>query len=207
MGSRRSAQVFFYLNDVADGGETAFPRAGGGEQPRDFRNCHQPGWLTVRPQKRKVMIFYSMLPSGEFDHYSLHAGCDVGPNGTKWGANYWCAPFIRALGVRTRRRAPSQPRAERAILARALCVMHRQAGELRAAHRIWNTPQQMTMLRPSLRAMAHDLTPDADDASASDAAALAAELGEGEAAAQRAHPDSEGEAAPNVRTRTRFDRF
>jgi len=30
-----------------------------------------------------------MLPSGEFDHYSLHSGCDVGPNATKWAANYW----------------------------------------------------------------------------------------------------------------------
>ena len=29
------------------------------------------------------------LPSGEFDHYSLHAGCDVGANATKWAANYW----------------------------------------------------------------------------------------------------------------------
>ena len=36
----------------------------------------------------QVVIFYSMLPSGEFDHYSLHAGCDV-TNGTKWAANYW----------------------------------------------------------------------------------------------------------------------
>ena len=35
------------------------------------------------------MIFYSMLPSGEFDHYSLHAGCDVGANATKWAANFW----------------------------------------------------------------------------------------------------------------------
>ena len=89
LASNRLATVFFYLNDVEEGGETAFPRAGGGEQPRDFRNCHQPGWLNVRPSKRRVVIFYSMLPSGEFDHYSLHAGCDVGPNSTKYAANYW----------------------------------------------------------------------------------------------------------------------
>lgn len=38
----------------------------------------------------------SMLPpplavhtqSGEFDHFSLHTGCDV-LNGTKWAANFW----------------------------------------------------------------------------------------------------------------------
>ena len=62
---------------------------GGGEQPRNFRDCHQPGWLNVHPKRRRVVIFYSMLPSGEFDHYSLHAGCDVGQNFTKWAANFW----------------------------------------------------------------------------------------------------------------------
>ena len=89
LASNRLATVFFYLNDVEEGGETGFPRAGGGETPRDFRACHQPGWLNVRPRKRRVVIFYSMLPSGEFDHYSLHAGCDVGQNFTKWAANFW----------------------------------------------------------------------------------------------------------------------
>ena len=89
LASNRLATVFFYLNDVENGGETGFPRAGGGQQPRDFRQCHQPGWLNVRPKRRRVVIFYSMLPSGEFDYYSLHAGCDVGPNLTKWAANYW----------------------------------------------------------------------------------------------------------------------
>ena len=47
--------------------------------------------LNVRPVKRRVVLFYPMLPSGEFDHYSLHTGCDVGANATKWAANYWCA--------------------------------------------------------------------------------------------------------------------
>ena len=89
LATNRLATIFFYLNDVESGGETAFPRAGGGGQPSDFRNCQQPGWLRVVPRRRRVVLFYSMLPSGEFDHYSLHAGCDVGPGATKWGANYW----------------------------------------------------------------------------------------------------------------------
>ena len=38
---------------------------------------------------RRVVIFYSMLASGEFDHYSLHTGCAVGANATKWAANFW----------------------------------------------------------------------------------------------------------------------
>ena len=76
----------YYLTEVAEGGETGFPRAGGLSQPHDFLDCKRG--LSVRPQKRKVVIFYSMLSSGEFDHYSLHTGCDV-KNGTKWAANYW----------------------------------------------------------------------------------------------------------------------
>jgi prolyl 4-hydroxylase len=87
LAQNRLATVFFYLNDVPRGGETGFPRAGGLEQPKDFRDCKIG--MAVRPQKRRVVIFYSMLPSGEFDHYSLHAGCDVGANATKWAANFW----------------------------------------------------------------------------------------------------------------------
>ena len=68
--------------------------------------------LAVPPSRRRVVLFYSMLPSGQFDHYSLHAGCDVGPNATKWAANYW----------------------------------------------IWNTPQQSTLLRPSLARLEADLS-------------------------------------------------
>ena len=87
LASNRMATVFFYLNDVPSGGETGFPRAGGLGQPRDFLDCHSRG-LAVAPSKRKAVIFYSMLPSGDFDQFSLHAGCDV-HNGTKWAANFW----------------------------------------------------------------------------------------------------------------------
>ena len=52
LASNRLATVFFYLNDVADGGQTAFPRAGGSSQPSDFRDCTRG--LAVRPRKRRV---------------------------------------------------------------------------------------------------------------------------------------------------------
>eukprot|EP00965_Chrysotila_dentata_P157303 5196926-Pleurochrysis_carterae.AAC.1 len=42
-------------------------------------------FLALLPQ---VLIFYSMLPNGEFDYTSLHAGCDV-IEGVKWSANFW----------------------------------------------------------------------------------------------------------------------
>ena len=82
----RLATIFFYLNEPAAGGETGFPRAGKLEQPRDFLDCSRG--LAVKPQRLAVLIFYSMLPNGEFDQTSLHAGCDV-KEGVKWAANFW----------------------------------------------------------------------------------------------------------------------
>ena len=77
---------FFYLNEPGEGGETGFPRANKGAQPRDFLDCSQG--MSVKPHRLAVLIFYSMLPNGEFDQTSLHTGCDV-KAGTKWAANFW----------------------------------------------------------------------------------------------------------------------
>jgi len=97
----RLATVFFYLNNVTNeedvskgGGQTNFPRAAtkefpnGGPQPRDYFDCSKG--LSVYPQEGKVIIFYSMLPNGQMDDFSLHGGCDVlDPDATKWSANFW----------------------------------------------------------------------------------------------------------------------
>ena len=46
--------------------------------------------LSVYPQAGKVIIFYSMLPDGSMDDFSLHGGCDVLlEHETKWSANFW----------------------------------------------------------------------------------------------------------------------
>ena len=100
-GSRLSQTVFFYLNNVttnADvttgGGQTNFPRAAtaqypnGGPLVRDYFDCSNG--LSVYPQEGKVIIFYSMLPNGDMDDFSLHGGCDVlEKTSTKWSANFW----------------------------------------------------------------------------------------------------------------------
>lgn len=90
----RLATVFFYLNNVSAGGQTNFPRAytpeqpHGGPQPRDYFDCSKG--LSVYPQEGKIIIFYSLLPNGEQDDYSLHGGCDVlNAEETKWSANFW----------------------------------------------------------------------------------------------------------------------
>lgn len=83
----RFATVFWYLTDVDEGGETIFPRYGGLPQPRDHSSCEVG--LKVKPQKGKVIIFYSLDAAGELDEYSLHGACPVGEGYIKWAANKW----------------------------------------------------------------------------------------------------------------------
>ena len=82
----RLATVFFYLTDVEEGGQTNFPRTDGLPQPRDFSDCSKG--ISVYPRRGRIIIFYSLHPSGETDEYSLHAGCEV-KSGIKWSANKW----------------------------------------------------------------------------------------------------------------------
>lgn len=81
----RLATVFWYLSDVAQGGETAFPRFGGSE-PRSMQDCGIG--LLVKPEKGKVIIFYSLKMNGETDDKSLHGACPV-KEGVKYAGNKW----------------------------------------------------------------------------------------------------------------------
>ncbi|CAE7150854.1 P4H10 [Symbiodinium necroappetens] len=67
----RLATVFFYLSDVEEGGQTNFPRAGGRRQPRDFADCSKG--VSVFPRRGRIIIFYSMHPSGEMDEACRHS--------------------------------------------------------------------------------------------------------------------------------------
>lgn len=81
----RMATVFWYLSDVEKGGETVFPRFNGAQET-SMKDCKTG--LKVKPEKGKVIIFYSMTPDGALDEYSLHGACPV-QKGTKWAANKW----------------------------------------------------------------------------------------------------------------------
>ncbi|KDO20966.1 hypothetical protein SPRG_14059 [Saprolegnia parasitica CBS 223.65] len=82
----RMITVFWYMSDVADGGHTIFPRAGGLPLPDSMKDCTKG--LKVAPKKRKVIVFYSMLPNGVNDPMSLHGGCPV-LDGIKYSGNKW----------------------------------------------------------------------------------------------------------------------
>lgn len=91
-GGRRNrlATVFWYLSDVkeGEGGETIFPRVNNGPSPRSMADCSVG--LKVRPEKGKVIIFYSLLMNGDLDPYSLHGACPIlDEEATKWAANKW----------------------------------------------------------------------------------------------------------------------
>lgn len=83
----RLATVFWYLSDVSEGGHTAFPRFNGAPQPRDFKDCSIG--LKVKPERGKVIIFYSLTADGDLDPLSLHGACAVKGDNVKWAANKW----------------------------------------------------------------------------------------------------------------------
>jgi prolyl 4-hydroxylase len=82
----RMTTVFWYLSDVEVGGETVFPRFDKAPHPRSGQDFDSG--LRVKPERGKVIIFYSMTPDGVLDPFSLHGAAPV-KEGLKWAANKW----------------------------------------------------------------------------------------------------------------------
>lgn len=75
----RSINLCMYLNDVEEGGETAFPR---------WRSGHTADGIKVKPEKGKAMIFYMVNPDGNLDDLTQHAAMPV-IKGEKYFLNLW----------------------------------------------------------------------------------------------------------------------
>ncbi|XP_071952644.1 transmembrane prolyl 4-hydroxylase-like [Antedon mediterranea] len=100
----RYVTILYYLNDVDEGGQTAFPLAGNetinndeltenGDVIYDLSHHCYDAKLRVEPVKGKAVMWYNHYLDetgwlGEMDEFSLHGGCDVN-SGTKWIANNW----------------------------------------------------------------------------------------------------------------------
>lgn len=74
--NQRFLTLLLYLEVPEEGGHTSFPKAFGGRG------------MNVRPPKGSAALFYSMLPDGNADDLSLHAGNPV-ISGQKWICNLW----------------------------------------------------------------------------------------------------------------------
>ena len=73
---QRFLTLLLYISPPERGGYTSFPKAMGGRG------------LRVKPPKGSGVLFYSMLPDGNGDDLSLHAGEPV-HEGRKWVCNLW----------------------------------------------------------------------------------------------------------------------
>jgi len=104
----RMVTILYYLNDVEEGGETAFivadnstlneslliSKRGKEGDPFNLSNYCQNANLIIAPKRGTAIMWYNHLLDsdsewlGDRDPYTLHGGCDV-IRGNKWIANHW----------------------------------------------------------------------------------------------------------------------
>lgn len=64
-----------------------------------WRNAETGDQLKVTPKKGKAVLFYSLLPDGNYDDLSIHASLPV-TKGEKWLANLWVSfCFVFSLSL------------------------------------------------------------------------------------------------------------
>ncbi|XP_074616194.1 transmembrane prolyl 4-hydroxylase-like [Acropora palmata] len=109
----RLVTILYYLNDVDEGGQTAFviadnstlnetlllSKRGKEGDPFNLSNYCQEANFVIAPKRGTAVLWYNHLLDsdsewlGARDPYTLHGGCDV-KKGKKWIANHWIpAPY------------------------------------------------------------------------------------------------------------------
>lgn len=71
----RMLTLFWYLNDVEEGGETNFPIADGEPWPGSMASCNQG--LKVKPERGAAVLWYNMDATGLVSRNALHGACKV----------------------------------------------------------------------------------------------------------------------------------
>ena len=89
----RFLTLLIYLNDPQE----SDPHSPTGDGGTAFRKAFGGRGFQVRPQKGSAVLFYNMLPDGNGDVYSEHAGLPVPQShGEKWVVNLWVwSPLFR----------------------------------------------------------------------------------------------------------------
>jgi len=72
----RFLTLLLHIDPAEEGGGTGFPKAASGRG------------MTIHPPRGAAVLFYNMLPDGNGDDLSLHAGLPV-IRGVKWACNLW----------------------------------------------------------------------------------------------------------------------
>eukprot|EP00392_Amoebophrya_sp_AT5.2_P009859 g9887.t1 len=101
----RMLTLFWYLNDVEEGGETNFPIADGEPWPGSMASCNQG--LKVKPERGAAVLWYNMDATGLVSRNALHGACKV-LKGQKYAINAWV--YNKPRGQERAKWDPKHPR-------------------------------------------------------------------------------------------------
>ena len=100
VGAGRILTAFLYLNDVAEGGQTRFPKV-----PDDAARTKKPArapFLSFRPRRGTLLLWPNALDDDPWTNnaFAEHEAMAV-DEGIKYGANLWLLQYPDALVIKS----------------------------------------------------------------------------------------------------------